>query len=497
MRLVSRPDIDSLSFQLTLMSNGTIIFCYQDIPNNSIQKIISSDLNVLHPVRIGLSDSFVYDNKQAFTNKTTKKMYKYHDLDMKPYAEKIESLTGILFEPLPTCNSFSSCSSCLRADSHLNSRLNCVWCPGLQFCSDGMDRKRQEWDATRCFLTNVGLRNLTQCPLEMKKVDTLFYNQITYHQFKPLWSESTSKSLKLHPLQNPSFFHINIIEPFRFSYFEEEVTSFIISSHGVLGVSNMNESGSESIMYKYIAPFKGNLKFGKNGTIKHAEVIINGVECYGIEWRNAEYSESATTTVQCGLCKDGTIYFHYIDVANDDVEELNNLGINIGLWHGVTNEEYVEMADDKVDLNTNLTLTGLVIKFSPLSSCSMSSSCLTSPDCPQYSSDNNCSRLTCQDPSDPPGFCPSHSHLAAQSEQQKSEGEGIAVLGVVGGVLLIVLLLGVLVYGIKKLDGRPGRWQTIHSIFQPGYNIFRSGADIGSREFLQEDEGRGAEEINL
>ena len=69
----------------------------------------------------------------------------------------------------------------------------------------------------------------------------------------------------------------------------------------------------------------------------------------------------------------------------------------------------------------------------------------------------------------------------------------MAILGVVGGVLLVVLIVGVLVYGTKRLDGRPGQWQAIHSIFQPGYHIFRSGADIESTEVLHE-EGRGTDE---
>jgi hypothetical protein len=255
---------------------------------------IQTLFNIHHP------DSLVYDAKKAFTNKTSRTLYKYHDFDLKSHAANIQSRTGILLEPLPTCNSFSSCSTCLRADP----QLNCVWCPGLQFCSDGMDRNYHEWDATRYYLTNIGLRTVNQCPLEILKVDKKYYNTIMYHQSKSILGDNISRSLKMHSFQDPSFFHIELVAPFTFSYFEEEVTSFIISSHGVLGISNKekkNNSSSDPIMYKYISPFKGNLKFGKEGAIRHAEVEVNGIQYYGIEWRNAQFSRYGLISFQCGL----------------------------------------------------------------------------------------------------------------------------------------------------------------------------------------------------
>jgi hypothetical protein len=83
MRLISKQEIDSFSFQLTLMSNGTIIFCYQDVPIGSISKITSSGLNIHH------QDSLVYNAKKAFTNKTSRTLYKYHGFDLKSNAANI------------------------------------------------------------------------------------------------------------------------------------------------------------------------------------------------------------------------------------------------------------------------------------------------------------------------------------------------------------------------------------------------------------------------
>ena len=65
------------------MSNGTIIFCYQDVPIGSVSKITSSGLNIHH------QDSLVYDTKKAFTNKTSRTLYKYHGFDLKSNAANI------------------------------------------------------------------------------------------------------------------------------------------------------------------------------------------------------------------------------------------------------------------------------------------------------------------------------------------------------------------------------------------------------------------------
>ena len=122
---VLKPGLEEFYFQVTLMSNGTIIFCYQDIPDGSISEIISSDIDIIHPVKIGLWDSFVYEAKNVMTNKTSAILYKYHTLDPTPKAKGITSHTAILLEPLPTCNTFSSCSSCLSSDP----QYRCAWCP--------------------------------------------------------------------------------------------------------------------------------------------------------------------------------------------------------------------------------------------------------------------------------------------------------------------------------------------------------------------------------
>ena len=111
-------------------------------------------------------------------------------------------------------------------------------------------------------------------------------------------------------------------------------------------------------MYKYIAPFKGDLKFDKEGAIRHGLVEIDGNQCYGIEWMNAKFSFNEFISFECGICANGTIFFNYRNINNYAILELDNIGITIGLWHGLTKDEFVEMA-----LIENLTMLGLVVRF--------------------------------------------------------------------------------------------------------------------------------------
>ena len=53
---------------------------------------------------------------------------------------------AIILDPLPTCNTASSCTDC----TELKSGFNCSWCPSLSRCSDGIDRHRQEWIDADC-----------------------------------------------------------------------------------------------------------------------------------------------------------------------------------------------------------------------------------------------------------------------------------------------------------------------------------------------------------
>ncbi|XP_013776757.1 plexin domain-containing protein 1-like isoform X2 [Limulus polyphemus] len=129
--------IDTFTFQVSLFDNGNIVFVYKKVPI-SVTEIKDED----HPVKIGLSDAYIYDRKIFFIRRKT--IYEYHRIDMK--REEIGNWTALYFTALPTCLSFKDCDSCVSA----NINFNCSWCEAIKRCSDGIDRHRQEWMAQGC-----------------------------------------------------------------------------------------------------------------------------------------------------------------------------------------------------------------------------------------------------------------------------------------------------------------------------------------------------------
>ncbi|XP_028822969.1 plexin domain-containing protein 1 isoform X2 [Denticeps clupeoides] len=134
-RLQGRESEGSFTFQAALHRNGTIVFCYRDIPL-LVEKINSTE----HPVKVGLSDAFMalLSSPQSPDSKR-RTIYEYHRVEVD--TTKITNDSAFEFSPLPTCLQHTSCESCLNS----NLTTNCGWCNTLQRCSDGIDRHRQEW----------------------------------------------------------------------------------------------------------------------------------------------------------------------------------------------------------------------------------------------------------------------------------------------------------------------------------------------------------------
>ncbi|XP_030630449.1 plexin domain-containing protein 2 [Chanos chanos] len=133
-------DLGSFTFQVSLHSDGRIVFAYKEIPIDINQ--ISS---VNHPVKVGLSDAFVVLHKiQQIPNVRRRTIYEYHRVDLPK--TKITSSTAVELLPLPTCHQFTSCEQCTTSQIG----FNCSWCNRLQRCSSGFDRNRQGWVDSGC-----------------------------------------------------------------------------------------------------------------------------------------------------------------------------------------------------------------------------------------------------------------------------------------------------------------------------------------------------------
>ncbi|ESO09996.1 hypothetical protein HELRODRAFT_109381 [Helobdella robusta] len=128
------------SFQVQLYKNGTIVFSYKDVPT-----VVSGVPSHRHPVKIGMSDAY-YMDKPTNTEMKQRTIYEYHRVEIN--MSLITSNTSVVISPLPSCIQMKSCSECVSASKKMDQ--TCQWCPTLQHCSDGLDRKRQEWMHNGC-----------------------------------------------------------------------------------------------------------------------------------------------------------------------------------------------------------------------------------------------------------------------------------------------------------------------------------------------------------
>jgi len=129
------------SFQVTLHKNGDIVFVYKSLPV-PVAEIPEDE----HPVKIGISDAFLIDKVAFFIRRKT--IYDYHRMNLKDGQrdQEIGNQTAIYIKALPTCNQFDTCETCSRSVPN----LECIWCPAVKRCSNGFDRKRQEWLSNNC-----------------------------------------------------------------------------------------------------------------------------------------------------------------------------------------------------------------------------------------------------------------------------------------------------------------------------------------------------------
>uniref|UniRef100_A0A182RJV5 PSI domain-containing protein n=1 Tax=Anopheles funestus TaxID=62324 RepID=A0A182RJV5_ANOFN len=145
--LQDRPNNGTFTFSVTLNKSGDIVFAYKKIPI-SIQQIFENPLTKNHPVKIGLSDAYIIDKTIMRTKQKT--IYEYHRVNFGQ--TEVQNDTIITLSALPTCFSFKDCESCI---THEGADFECLWCPMINRCSTGTDRKRQDWVHKGCETTII------------------------------------------------------------------------------------------------------------------------------------------------------------------------------------------------------------------------------------------------------------------------------------------------------------------------------------------------------
>lgn len=134
-------DNQRFNFQVQMYPSGKIKFVYLNITNFP-EKLVDMG----HPIIMGLSDAYVIEH--TIGQLTTNQIVTYHKIDLmdKIVAELNDGHKEIVaghneivvnFQPMKTCNQFSTCWECTTHGT----KFNCIWCSGLKRCSDnGIDR---------------------------------------------------------------------------------------------------------------------------------------------------------------------------------------------------------------------------------------------------------------------------------------------------------------------------------------------------------------------
>ncbi|KAH3806313.1 hypothetical protein DPMN_134632, partial [Dreissena polymorpha] len=141
----------TFQFQVILHMNGSIVFVYKQLP---LPVYNISDVN--HSVKVGLETPF---------GKKRRTIYEYHRVLLN--TSDIREGTVVILHPLPTCNQYSECESCV------NSKIGftCKWCGVINRCSDSVDWYRQEWLDQGCVHLS-GSANCSQIPTRAPQAQT-------------------------------------------------------------------------------------------------------------------------------------------------------------------------------------------------------------------------------------------------------------------------------------------------------------------------------------
>ncbi|XP_011187538.1 plexin domain-containing protein 2 isoform X1 [Zeugodacus cucurbitae] len=147
--LQDKKDVGKFTFSVTLHDNGDIVFIYYNVP---------IDINAIqddkHPVKVGLSDAYIIDKTVFYTRRKT--IYEYHRINFSNNG--ISNATVIYLQALPTCLDYKDCEACIN---HKTS-FDCAWCPTLNRCSTGTDRRKQDWQQKGCDRTQIV--DISACP---------------------------------------------------------------------------------------------------------------------------------------------------------------------------------------------------------------------------------------------------------------------------------------------------------------------------------------------
>ncbi|XP_037950948.1 plexin domain-containing protein 2-like isoform X2 [Teleopsis dalmanni] len=181
--LQDKQEVGNFTFSATLHKNGDIVFAYFNVPI-----LIESIQDDKHPVKVGLSDAYIIDKVIYFTRRKT--IYEYHRVNFAH--EDITNSTIIHLTALPTCLDYTDCISCINHKT----QFDCSWCPALNRCSTGTERKKQDWLQKNCERTQISDTSL--CPALGQKGNNA--NNSNNNSTDSNTNSNSNQTDSLHPL---------------------------------------------------------------------------------------------------------------------------------------------------------------------------------------------------------------------------------------------------------------------------------------------------------
>ncbi|XP_063987454.1 plexin domain-containing protein 2 [Diachasmimorpha longicaudata] len=172
--LQDKQEAGPFTFQVTLHSNGNIVFVYAVMP------LLVEDIeDKAHPVKVGLSDAYIMDKTHFYVRRKT--IYEYHRVNFN--RQDIQNWTVIYLKALPTCLDMDNCMDCLTKVP----KFECKWCPNLNQCSTGIFRNRQDWVEKDCDMKSI--KDVGSCPAKKN-----FSDQTANHELARGGAEGESSA---------------------------------------------------------------------------------------------------------------------------------------------------------------------------------------------------------------------------------------------------------------------------------------------------------------
>lgn len=182
-------DNKPFTFQVQMHKNGDLTFAYREIPY-SPENIDST----AHYVKAGVSEAY-YQVDNSYGTPVTR-IYQYHEVSLP--LNQITNNSQTTLHAVKTCYSSKNCADCTTSSS----TFNCVWCPTLQQCGDGMSRWKQTWEENGCLKNNIPKQ--ATCPREEDTIlpvadkSTGWYEEILCHDSTAVIACPGTKTLTIH-----------------------------------------------------------------------------------------------------------------------------------------------------------------------------------------------------------------------------------------------------------------------------------------------------------